>query len=163
MEELAVTKSAAWAWYQRGSGSDPKPTSEFCLTRTHRVPQPTRYKLEAERSKAKPSNYSNQPSTDSDDSHLLDKYEIECISKHLKNYIEMTNSGELGGRRRVEFSPGSEVIGMIKKEKKEKSKGRSKGFWFIRNGAACGGSTDDVVEFGRGVRDSRRPEKQRRS
>ncbi|KAG5529704.1 hypothetical protein RHGRI_030172 [Rhododendron griersonianum] len=86
-DELAVTRAAAWAWYQRGSGSEPKPVSEFGLTRTHhRVPNPTRYKLEAERSRS---------STSDHGSHLLDSYEIDSISRHLERYIERVNNGDL--------------------------------------------------------------------
>ncbi|KAE9450096.1 hypothetical protein C3L33_18001, partial [Rhododendron williamsianum] len=86
-DELAVTRAAAWAWYQRGSGSEPKPASEFGLTRTHhRVPNPTRYKLEAERSRS---------STSDHGSHLLDSYEIDSISRHLERYIERVNNGDL--------------------------------------------------------------------
>ncbi|KAI8536511.1 hypothetical protein RHMOL_Rhmol10G0262900 [Rhododendron molle] len=170
-DELAVTRAAAWAWYQRGSGSEPKPTSEFGITRTrHRVPNPTRYKLEAERSRS---------STSDHGSHLLDRYEIDSISRHLERYIERVNNGDLGSHRRAVFSPGSDVSGVIKKEakkvearenwpehksyqktKEEEKKKSSKGFWLTRHGVACGGSRDDVVEFGRRVvRERRAPEK----
>ncbi|KAG5529703.1 hypothetical protein RHGRI_030172 [Rhododendron griersonianum] len=151
-DELAVTRAAAWAWYQRGSGSEPKPVSEFGLTRTHhRVPNPTRYKLEAERSRS---------STSDHGSHLLDSYEIDSISRHLERYIERVNNGDLGSHRRVVFSPGSDVSGVIKKEAEEEKKKSSKGFWLTRHGVACGGSRDDVVEFGRReVRERRPPEK----
>ncbi|XP_058185934.1 uncharacterized protein LOC131303165 [Rhododendron vialii] len=168
-DELAVTRAAAWAWYRRGSGSEPKPGSEFGLARTHqyRVPNPTRYKLEAERSRS---------STSDHGSHLLDRYEIDSISRHLEKYIERVNNGDLGSHRRAVFSPGSEVSGVIKTEGKkveahenwpghnscekteeEKKKKSSKGFWLTRHGVACGGSRDDVVEFGRRVVRERRP------
>lgn len=167
-DELAVTRAAAWAWYQRGSGSEPKPASEFGLTRTHhRVPNPTRYKLEAERSRS---------STSDHGSHLLDSYEIDSISRHLERYIERVNNGDLGSHRRAVFLPGSDVSGVIKKEgkkvearenwpghksyqkpKEEEKKKSSKGFWLTRNGVACGGSRDDVVEFSRRVVRERRP------
>lgn len=167
-DELAVTRAAAWAWYQRGSGSEPKPASEFGLTRTHhRVPNPTRYKLEAERSRS---------STSDHGSHLLDSYEIDSISRHLERYIERVNNGDLGSHRRAVFLPGSDVSGVIKKEgkkvearenwpghksyqkpKEEEKKKSSKGFWLTRHGVACRGSRDDVVEFSRRVVRERRP------
>ncbi|GAY43702.1 hypothetical protein CUMW_076500 [Citrus unshiu] len=49
-DELAVVKAAAWAWYQRGSGSEGKPMGDFDVARTRRVVyKPSRYKLEAMR------------------------------------------------------------------------------------------------------------------
>ena len=47
LDPSAVVKAAAWAWYQRGSGSEGKSISEFDARRGRHAPIPSRYKLEA--------------------------------------------------------------------------------------------------------------------
>ena len=47
LDPSAVVKAAAWAWYQRGSGSEGKSISDFDATRARHAPIPSRYKLEA--------------------------------------------------------------------------------------------------------------------
>ncbi|OWM64376.1 uncharacterized protein LOC116207767 [Punica granatum] len=49
-DEVALIRAAAWAWYQQGSGSqgiNKPPTREYDITRTRRVYQPSRYRIEA--------------------------------------------------------------------------------------------------------------------
>ncbi|CAI9767049.1 unnamed protein product [Fraxinus pennsylvanica] len=136
VDELSLVKAAAWAWYQHGSGSDGKPVPEFDLTRFKNVPKPSRYKLQAIKQ--------DQENTDSSSStlgvsnnSLLDKYEIERISKQLDLYIKSSHSQHYGGfctsdsaekGTAVAVGKSDGGIGMKsepKKKMKEISKGKS--------------------------------------
>ncbi|KAG8383663.1 hypothetical protein BUALT_Bualt04G0037300 [Buddleja alternifolia] len=143
VDELALAKSAAWAWYNHGSGSDGKPIREFDVSRTKIDPKPSRYKLEAMNKLSKsPSN------------SLLDNYEIDRISSQLECYIESSrhakyHGGDRGGWR-------AEHVGEMNCKKKSK-----RGFW-LRHGVLCGASRNEVVESRRNFEYSwRRPEKGR--
>lgn len=47
-DDLSLTRAAAWAWFERGSGSESKPNSEYGVTRTRRAYSgPSRYRIEA--------------------------------------------------------------------------------------------------------------------
>ncbi|KAL7254791.1 hypothetical protein ACSBR1_009022 [Camellia fascicularis] len=170
IDELAMAKAAAWAWYQRGSGSEGKPMSEYHFTRTHRPPKPPRYNLEAMKTpqpqaieeslqKLSPLLLSPHRTHIDDNSDLLDRYEIERISKHLDYYIEISNvkhnTGFRGGGRRVALLPESETSSGMNKNNKEKSK-KAKGFWLRHRMVTCG-SRDDVVEFAKGFRERQWP------
>ncbi|CAL0315705.1 unnamed protein product [Lupinus luteus] len=85
-DELSVVKAAAWAWYQRGSGSESKAVSVFDASRNHRAPRPSRYKLEA---LLKMEREAEEASSIHTNQTLLDAYEIESISRHLDNFIEL--------------------------------------------------------------------------
>ncbi|KAL2551300.1 hypothetical protein Fot_04919 [Forsythia ovata] len=150
VDEFALVKAAAWAWYQHGSGSDGKPMSEFDLTRFKNVPKPSRYKLQAMKQVQETTDSSAAILSVSNNS-LLDKYEIERISRQLDFYIESSHvqhysgfyvgdSTEKGTAAAVGQSGGG--IGMKSKQKKMKE--LSKGFWF-RHSKICG-SRHDVVE-----------------
>ncbi|KAJ6827022.1 serine/arginine repetitive matrix protein 1-like [Iris pallida] len=79
-DELSLVKAAAWAWFQHGSGcSHSKPVDDgLTRTRTRRRPgdpRPSRHRLET----------LSPPG-----SHLLDRYEIEQITKELNHLIVST-------------------------------------------------------------------------
>ncbi|KAL6959612.1 hypothetical protein U1Q18_039766 [Sarracenia purpurea var. burkii] len=174
-DELSITKAAAWAWYQRGSGSDVgNPAPEYDPARTRRsAPQSSRYKVEAIRTSQPAMEGSNSPRpllnpfhNEDNISHLLDRYEIERIRRQLDSFREASNgesgivSGFVGGhriRRGVVSLPETDMGEM----KKKKKKNRERMMWFswLRHGRTCGGSTDDVVEqLTRGFRNRRPPE-----
>lgn len=147
IDEFAIIKAAAWAWFQRGSGSEGKPIREFDFTNLHTPPKPSRYKLEAMEISSCENESLLASDNSGDSSSLLDTYEIERISRELDFYIE-SSSGRHGGvvsgdrrlHRRVVALSESDASGMI-----GKGKGRKlmKGFWFSH--AAVCGSRDDVV------------------
>lgn len=156
-DDLAIVKAAAWAWYQRGSGSDDRPMTEHDFTRSHRAYVPSRYKLEAMKKTCQESTTKGSHSPPSPlsspsytDNSLLDHYEIERISRELDYYME--SSGAHRSHRREVACPEREKSGK-KKSKSGNSKKKS-GFWWMRRGGVVCGSKDDVVESG-GVR---RPE-----
>ncbi|KAK1361831.1 Tetratricopeptide repeat superfamily protein [Heracleum sosnowskyi] len=178
-DELAVIKAAAWAWYERGSGSEGKPIREFDFTNSRRNPTPSRYKIEAMMNKA--TNDENSwlktstasiisiSSCPSYNSSLMDNYEIESISKDLHHYIESCDDdssarvghghGSGGHHGRVSKIEKGEVV-----SSKVKSKKLSKGGFLSRHAAVCG-SLNDVVTGGHrnnivvGIKGRRQPEK----
>lgn len=177
-DELAIVKAAAWAWYERGSGSEGKPIREFDFTNNSRkTPTPSRYKIEAMKNTTIDENSSiKRPSTSASistcpsfNSSLLDNYEIESISKDLDHYIESCNHdsssrvGDHGGgrHRRVvsvsKIEKGREVV-----DAKVKSKKLSKGGFLLRHAAVCGSINDVVAARNNivvGIRGRRQPEK----
>ncbi|XP_058108329.1 uncharacterized protein LOC131251575 [Magnolia sinica] len=105
IDQQALVKAAAWAWYQHGSGCDGRRVHEFNLSRTHQAPRPSRYKRETMRDVAhRPADSSSQSShtpkrfspASLSPSHtnmsLLDSYEIERISRQLDQILESTNA-----------------------------------------------------------------------
>lgn len=153
-DELTVIKAAAWAWYERGSGSEGKPIREFDFTNSRKIPTPSRYKIEAmknttidENSSLKTSrtSISSISSCPSYNSSLMDNYEIQSISKDLDHYIESCDHdvghGSANHRRVVAVSKieKGEVV-----SSKVKSKKLSKGGFLFRHAAVCG-SLNDVV------------------
>lgn len=149
IDEFAVIKAAAWAWYQRGSGSQGKQIREFDFMNWHRTPRPSRYKLEA----MKITSCENESllASHDDSSSLLDTYEIERISRELDFYIE-SSSGRHGDRSLHRRVVALSEIAMIGKRKGRKL---MKGFW-LRHAAVCGSRDDVVVDniggFGRSRR-----------
>lgn len=168
IEELALVKAAAWAWYQHGSGAEGKPPiREYDLSITQKPPKPSRYKLEAAAAamikpreeedliiKSPSSSPSPPPlpnlfnssyQLNNTNVSLLDKYEVERISMQLDRYIESENNG--GGSRRENGKVASlSEIGTsdrkIRSNNCKTKKGKnSKRFWV----AICG-SRSDVVE-----------------
>ncbi|KAI3462182.1 hypothetical protein Pfo_018845 [Paulownia fortunei] len=160
VDELALVKSAAWAWYQHGSGSDGRSIREFDVGRTKIEPRPSRYKLEALRNVQEASNspsiVSSPRSTARASNSLLDNYEVERISRQLDYYIESSHAKYHGGN-----SGGLAVEAAVAeiKNKVVLKKKIAKGFR-LRHVPACGSSRDDVVENQR-FEYSRRPEKGR--
>ncbi|KAL2531259.1 hypothetical protein Adt_04610 [Abeliophyllum distichum] len=145
VDEFALVKAAAWAWYQHGFGSDGKPMSEFDLTRFKNVPKPSRYKLQDMKQV--------QETTDSSNNSLLDKYEIERISRQLDLYIESSHVQHYGGfyiGDSAEKGTAAVIGGGLSggktgmKSKQKKMKEISKGYWF-KHSKICG-SRHDVVE-----------------
>ncbi|KAL6959613.1 hypothetical protein U1Q18_039767 [Sarracenia purpurea var. burkii] len=162
-DELSITKAAAWAWYQRGSGSDDgSPAPEYDAARSRRpAPKPSRYKVEAirtsqpamEGSNSSPRPLLNPFHNEHNISHLLDRYEIERIRRQLDSFREASIgesgivSGFVGGhrsRRGVVSQPETDMSEMKKKEKKTRE--RMAWFSWLRHGTTCGGSRADVVE-----------------
>ncbi|KAB2612333.1 hypothetical protein D8674_034649 [Pyrus ussuriensis x Pyrus communis] len=99
IDESAVVKAAAWAWFERGSCSDSKSiVPEFDLRRTCHAPyKPSRYKLEAMENIANISSKEDtefvkleSPSVTTSSNSLLDTYEIESISRKLDQLIEFS-------------------------------------------------------------------------
>ncbi|CAK9156043.1 unnamed protein product [Ilex paraguariensis] len=158
IDELAIVKAAAWAWYQRGSGSEARSMREYDLTRPSRAPKPSRYKLEAMAMEGSTST-SPSPCHSTGDTSLFDMYEKERISKQLDDYIKASHiqyyGGFHGGGDRSIVSVSES--GVKRKEKKKKKK--RKGFWLMQ--AVTCGSRDDVVDsIGFGGGGLRSPEKQ---
>lgn len=101
-DELATVKAAAWAWYQRNEG---KPMMrEFDLKiRAARTPQPSRYKLEANKKMIISENKVSKPYTnhllcgdqETKISNLLDPYEIKSISKRIDESSLPVNPGSV--------------------------------------------------------------------
>ena len=151
-DEAAVIKAAAWAWYERGSGSEGKPIREFDFTNSRRTdPAPSRYKIEAMKSE-KIDKYLSS-ACPSFNSSLMDNYEMESISKELGHYIEACDDR----RRVVAVEKIEKVVGSDVKSKK-----LSRGF-LLRHAAVSCGSINDVVA-GRdkmvdNIRGRQRPEK----
>lgn len=155
IDELAIIKAAAWAWYQRGSGFEGRSVSEYDAARSSRVPKPSRYKQEAMRRAQEEkkeeeiwlsSSFKSMVSPSHTDNSLLDRYEIERISKELDYYIKFSNTEHNGGSvnenhgGRKSFSLSEIETSRIKGTKKKK-----KGFWLLGNRMVCR-SKDDVVE-----------------
>ncbi|XP_019080461.1 uncharacterized protein LOC109123874 [Vitis vinifera] len=140
LDPLATVKAAAWAWYQRGSGSEGKPISEFQVTRARPAPIPSRYKLEAmrmaEEGPEKEGSSASSATSTPNLSHtsLLDTYEIERISQQLDILIETSGKGIRTGTNLYKGSGTNS-----RKEKK-----KLKGFW-ARHAIVCG-TEDDVLE-----------------
>ncbi|XP_061374638.1 uncharacterized protein LOC133316863 [Gastrolobium bilobum] len=129
-DELAVVKAAAWAWYQHGSGSEGKATSEFDVTRTHRANRPSRYKLEAMRMAKEGSQiHTKKP--------LLDPYEVQSISRQLDSLIESNHNKLENGTDNC----GNASLDIGGRRTKKKIR---KWFW-LRHGAVCGRG-DDVID-----------------
>lgn len=102
--ELHLVKAAAWAWFQQETLFDQCTSmQEFDIRRTIHDPKPSRYKLEAmELAKSDTENVDEglkSPTragvqTTVDDHSLLDRYEIESISRQWDQLIN--SSGDKG-------------------------------------------------------------------
>lgn len=99
--ELPLVKAAAWAWFQQETVLDQgKSMQEFDIRRTFHDPKPSRYKLEAmELAKRDTENVdeglkSPTRQTTVNDHSLLDRYEIESISRQFDQLIN--SSGDKG-------------------------------------------------------------------
>lgn len=169
VDEFAIIKAAAWAWYERGSGSEGKPIREFEFTHMQRQPKPSRYKLEAMNMTSNNGCASDHPllvsdnistsitCTTSSSSSLFDKYEIERISMDLDMYIKYSSSSTStydgvvegdGSNHQPKTTEDSEMS-IIGKGKGRKMKGYS---WLMRHGAVCGSRNDVVVNSIGGLR-----------
>ena len=161
-DQLAVVKSAAWAWYLRGSGSEGKQMPEFDVMRTRRAPRPSVFKLEAMRiaEEAVGEEGSQTPSSIHTDNSLLDSYEIASISRRLDCLIESSVSkshrkligGDHDPQENMTVEDKYHTIEVKKKKKK------MKGFWVRHAAVTCGTSREDVVDA-RAFRDIRQPQK----
>lgn len=144
-DELAVVKAAAWAWYQRGSGSEGKPMGDFDVARTRRVVyRPSRYKLEAmrisEQEEAQAAAAAEDSiSIDNTNHSLLDRYEIESISKRFDQLINSSTATKL---LKNASQSGQRTNGLTMNKKKSKI---LKGFW-PRHAVVCGTRQDAVMD-----------------
>ncbi|KAG6385785.1 hypothetical protein SASPL_154666 [Salvia splendens] len=129
VDESGLAKSAAWAWYERGSGSEGR---EVDLWRWKPEPKPSRYKLEVLRNLQRDQDHIN-----SSRNSLLDNYEIERISMELNHYIQASHAKHHGGGGGPPKAAADDVF--------LKRKNMVKGFWW-RHVPACGSSRNDVVE-----------------
>jgi hypothetical protein len=163
-DQLAVVKSAAWAWYLRGSGSEGKQMPEFDVMRTRRAPRPSVFKLEAMRiaEEAVEEEGSQTPSSIHTDNSLLDSYEIASISRSLDCLIESSVSNShrkylIGGYHDPQaenMTPeGTHHAIEVKKKKK-----KMRGFWVRHAAVTCGTSREDVADAS-AFRDIRQPQK----
>ncbi|KAL7588399.1 hypothetical protein Lser_V15G39811 [Lactuca serriola] len=160
MDELAITKAAAWAWYERGSWFEHNSIRETdCRRSSDYTRRPTRYKLEAMNNPPNKSTHDAQPFTNGSllctehlGNSLLDMYEIKRISMELDCYIGSSDvkhrrkSVDCGGYGGVVSFPEDRVG---KRESKSKTKTKTKtekrkGFWIGRP-IVCGSTGDDVV------------------
>lgn len=104
--ELHLVKAAAWAWFQQETVLDQgRSMKEFDIRRTFHDPKPSRYKLEAmELAKHNTENVDEglkSPTragvqTTVDDHSLLDRYEIESISRQLDQLINSSGDKDRG-------------------------------------------------------------------
>ncbi|KAL3527445.1 hypothetical protein ACH5RR_012101 [Cinchona calisaya] len=167
IDELALVKAAAWAWYEHGSGSEGRVMREYDLEKSKRAPKPSRYKIEAMKEyeetppplKPKDDHELLSPlqsasvsplstiSSKQSEISLLDDYEIERISKELDYYIESSQAeyfrsliGSAHHKKVVSFSES----GTSERKSKQKNK-ISRRFWF-KDAAVCGSRQDDVVD-----------------
>ncbi|KAI3781220.1 hypothetical protein L2E82_11229 [Cichorium intybus] len=155
IDELAITKAAAWAWYERGSWFEHNSIRETdCRRTSDYIRRPSRYKLEAMKTPEINETLDSHPCVNSSllctervQNSLFDMYEIERISKDLDCYVESSAvkhrrksvaGGGHGDRRGVSLSEGTKG----KRESKSKSEKR-KGFWIGRP-LTCGSSRDVV-------------------
>ncbi|PWA91854.1 hypothetical protein CTI12_AA086980 [Artemisia annua] len=118
MDQFAITRAAAWAWYERGSLLEHNliRESDFARKRDY-TPRPSRYKLEAMKKQQK-------------ETHVAPSWSTR-VEHHRRKSID---GRDHGGRRTVS------------KETKIKIKSKThNGFW-MRHGVVCGSSSDDVVE-----------------
>ncbi|KAH6799392.1 hypothetical protein C2S51_035876 [Perilla frutescens var. frutescens] len=125
VDESALAKSAAWAWYEHGSGSDGRSIREVDVWSSKMEPTPSRYKLEVLRN----NNPNNILGINSTKNSLLDNYEIEMISKQLDQYIQATHA---------KYHTNTKVL--------LKKKIPPKGWFWSRHVPVCGSSTNDVVD-----------------
>ncbi|KAG6720565.1 hypothetical protein I3843_03G068900 [Carya illinoinensis] len=166
-DELAAVKAAAWAWYQRGPGSDGRVMAEYDLMRTRRTPGPSLFKLEAMRlaeEEAILEGYSQASSSPIyTDRSLLDAFEIESISRQLDCLIESS-----GSKFHRKFMAGDhhdhhqENVTILLNNgtgtAMKKNKNKKKGFWQRHAMVACGTREDHVVDA---LRDRRKPHEKR--
>ncbi|CAI8586054.1 unnamed protein product [Vicia faba] len=158
-DDLAIVKAAAWAWYQRGSGSCHEGeaiSSEFFIRRNRREPRPSRYKLELEAKRSMEMEIKeSSPIHHKKEESLLDEYEVQSISSHLNKLIVSNNNQN---RKKLVSSTDNIAItsvdGGAKKNKKKKI--IRKGFFF-KHGVVCGREGDvvdssSVVSRGRGFK-----------
>ncbi|OIV95717.1 hypothetical protein TanjilG_01511 [Lupinus angustifolius] len=119
-DELDLVKSAAWAWYQHGSGSEAKAIKEFDVRRTQHASRTSRYKLESMRmaKESKEEGPSIRPKKP-----LLDAYEIQSISRQLNKLIESDQNKVGNGKNST--NGGLDNSGRNMKKKKR----IGKGFW----------------------------------
>lgn len=146
-DELAVVKAAAWAWYQRGSGSEGKPMGDFDVARTRRVVyKRSRYKLEAmrisEQEEAQAAAAEDSISIDNTNHSLLDRYEIESISKRFDQLINSSTATKL---LKNASQSSQRTNGLTMNKKKSKI---LKGFW-PRHAVVCGTRQDAVMDRSR--------------
>ncbi|CAI9780882.1 unnamed protein product [Fraxinus pennsylvanica] len=151
VDELSLVKAAAWAWFQHGSGSDGKPMCEFDLTRFTNVPKPSRYKLQAIKQVQETTDSSGSALSVFNNS-LLDKYEIERISRQLDSYIESSHAQHYGrlyagdsDEKGTVVAVGESGSGIGMKSKQKKMKEISKGYFWFGHSVICG-SRHDVVQ-----------------
>ncbi|KAM7529401.1 hypothetical protein LguiB_032811 [Lonicera macranthoides] len=128
-DKLAITKSAAWAWYQRGTWSENRSIPESISRRNLGAPKLMRYKLEVMNKKQSRIRSNSELPANS----LLDRYEIERISREIEFYVKFG-----GGGRRIGLE--SEKSGVKGKRESKKTTGS----WLRGDGVVCG-SIDDVV------------------
>ncbi|KAH6837524.1 hypothetical protein C2S53_008497 [Perilla frutescens var. hirtella] len=139
VDESALAKSAAWAWYEHGSGSDGRSIREVDVWSSKMEPTPSRYKLEVLRNNNNPYNNIEAVDTNSTKTSLLDNYEIEMISKQLDQYIQATHAKY--------HTPTAAPAAVVTNSKVVlKKKIPPKGWFWSRHVPVCGSSTNDVVE-----------------
>ena len=144
-DPMMAVKAAAWAWYQRGSGSDLANTArEYDATRRrHGPPKPSRYKLEAMRSLSSNTTViePTQRREGSDNVPLLDEYEIRRISRQLDSLIEHSNN-TIARENYVSSSDdesfASTSSSAATKIKRTVKRMLMRGFWMRHAAAVCG-------------------------
>ncbi|KAL1536807.1 hypothetical protein AAHA92_29396 [Salvia divinorum] len=131
----SLTKSAAWAWLERRSG---QPATELNASRNKFEAKPSRHKSEAVRKVQEKSDCLTKSIQSEGFYSLLDRYEIERISKHLDYYIESSRRRSHGGRR----AEADEA-----KSNHREAKKVAKGSWLGSHAPlACGASRGEVVD-----------------
>ncbi|KAL1348536.1 hypothetical protein AAHE18_07G086100 [Arachis hypogaea] len=152
--DLDLVKAAAWAWYQRGSGSEGNNNkglmNEFDVTTTTRTTHqrtstrpPSRYKLEAmKRMELNDNHHKEEEEANNNKGHrkkknslLLDAYEVQSISRQIDSHIIIESN------KNNTSSSTSLMMGMNKKKNKKE---KTKVTWLI-HGAVCGRG-EDVVD-----------------
>ncbi|KAL3613535.1 hypothetical protein CASFOL_042569 [Castilleja foliolosa] len=155
VDESALAKSAAWAWFQQGSSSG-QSVPEFDVSRMKPESNPSRYKLEALKNVQKLALKSPEiklSSPRSSNGSLFDNYEIERISRQLDHYIESSHAKQRGhgsGESTVMVPAADGAAANVTTKNKVVRKKKTKlGIFRLRHVPACGSSSDDVVEYSR--------------
>lgn len=163
IDELALVKAAAWAWYQHGSGSEGLAMREYDLEKSKRTHKPSRYKIEATKEseetslklkeilppQSAPLSPLSSTSSKQSEVSLLDDYEIERISKQLDLYIESSRAEYLRTFLDSDHGVRNKVVsfsesGTSERKSKQKTK-NSRRFW-LKYAAVCGSRQDDVLD-----------------
>ncbi|KAH6803766.1 hypothetical protein C2S51_032013 [Perilla frutescens var. frutescens] len=143
-DELALTKSAAWAWLEHGSGCNVRSPPEFDVSRAKFDAKPSRYKAESVRKLKEKTPIKSTTHSNNGYYSLLDRYDIERISRQLDYYIESSRRPN----RRDGGYDGRRAEAEAEMKSKHGGKKVRKGLWLGSHAPlACGTSRDEVVNI----------------
>ncbi|KAK4755130.1 hypothetical protein SAY87_008887 [Trapa incisa] len=127
-EDLSLVRAAAWAWFQRGSGSESKPVNEYGVSRTRMAYSgPSRYRIEAlmtkqerderatvsrdasRNSESHRLNFNLAPSPARTDISLLD--EVRTIASQPDHYEDYYSSDSIASNNASESDYSGSTVG----------------------------------------------------